>query len=73
MGIAFFVAIVALILNAIGLVRFSVGQFQWLLPASGLAFALVVSILVVAGLNLRRMSMPLDELFSSANQVAEGN
>ena len=69
-----FIAVIGgLVLNAFGIVHFSFDQFQWLLPVGGIFFAIVVSMLVLSALNLRRMSMPLDDLLDASNKVAEGD
>ncbi len=73
LGIAFIVSIIGIFLNAFGIVHFSVEQFQWLLPASGIFIAFIVAMVVLAVFNLRRMSMPLDELLTASNKVAEGD
>ncbi len=72
-SIIFFVAIVGFILNAIGIIHFSGDQFQWLVPFGRVFFAIVVAILILSVLNIRRMSMPLDDLLDASNKVAEGD
>jgi len=72
-SLIFIVVVVGLVLNAFGIVHFSVNQFQWLLPFGGLFFAIVVAMLVLSALNLRRMSMPFDDLLDASNKVAEGD
>ena len=72
-SLIFIAVIVGLVLNAFGIVHFSVDQFQWLLPFGGIFFAIVIAMLVLSALNLRRMSMPLDDLLDASNKVAEGD
>ena len=72
-GLIFIAAVIGLILNAFGIVHFSVDQFQWLLPFGGVFFAVVIAMLILSALNLRRMSMPLDDLLDASNKVAEGD
>lgn len=73
LGIAFVISIVGIFLNAFGIVHISVDLFQWLLPASGIFIAFIVSMVVLSVFNLRRMSMPLDDLLSASNKLAEGD
>src|SRR5271157_3895393 len=72
-SLIFIVVVVGLVLNAFGIVHFSVNQFQWLLPFGGVFFAIVVAMLILSALNLRRMSVPLDDLLDASNKVAEGD
>ncbi|MCL4531489.1 MAG: HAMP domain-containing protein, partial [Chloroflexi bacterium] len=72
-SLVIFVTIIGFILRAFGFVRFSFGQFHWLLPIGGVFFAFVVAMLILAGLNLRRMSAPLDDLLDASNKVADGD
>ena len=72
-SIVFLAALVALVLNALGIIHVSFPQFQWLAPLGGIFFAFVISMVVLAGLNLRRMSMPLDDLLDASNKIAEGD
>jgi len=69
----FIAAIISLILNAFGIIHFSAQQFHWLSPLGGVFLAFVISMLVLSALNLRRMSMPLDDLLDASNKVAEGD
>ncbi len=68
-----FLSIVGFVLHFFGIVHFSVNQFRWLPAFAGIFFAFVVAALVIAGLNLRRMSTPIDDLLSASNRVAEGD
>ena len=67
-------AIVGLVLNALGIIHFSVDQIQSvLMPLGGVFFAIVIAMLVLSALNLQRMSMPLDDLLDASNKVADGD
>ena len=72
-SIIFFAVIVGFILNALSIIHFSGDQFQWLVPFGRVFFAIVVAILILSVLNIRRMSMPLDDLLDASNKVAEGD
>ena len=72
-SLIFIAAVIGLILNAFGIVHFSVDQFQWLLPFGGVFFAIVIAMLILSAFYLRRMSMPLDDLLDASNKVAEGD
>ncbi|MFZ1043937.1 MAG: HAMP domain-containing sensor histidine kinase [Anaerolineales bacterium] len=72
-GLMFIAVIVGLVLNSFGIVHFSFDQFQWLLPFGGVFFAIVIAMLILSALNLRRMSVPLDDLLDASNKVAEGD
>jgi signal transduction histidine kinase len=73
LGLAFFLVIVGLILNALGVTRFSVDQFQWIFPVGGLLFAFVIAMSILAAMNFRRMTTRLDDLLSASGRVAEGD
>lgn len=68
-----FLSIVGFILHSLGIVRFSVNQFQWLPGLAGAFFTFVVLASVIAALNLRRMSMPIDDLLAASKSVADGD
>ena len=70
---AIFLSIIGIVLNAFGIVHFSFVQFQWLPVLAGTFFAFMVVALVMAGMNLRRMSMRLDDLLAASNRVADGD
>ncbi len=72
-GFILFVVIVGLILNAFGIIHLSLSQFQWLLPLGGVFLAFVIAMVALAGMNLRRMSVPLDGLLSASHRVADGD
>ena len=72
-SLIFVAAIIGFVLNALGIVHFSIDQFQWLLPFGGVFFTIVIAMLILSALNLRRMSVPLDDLLDASNKVAEGD
>ena len=73
-GLALFLAVVGLILNALGLTHFSIGQFQLVfLPVGGVGLALALVVLILGAVDLRRVSMPLDDLLEASHKVAEGD
>jgi signal transduction histidine kinase len=60
--------------NNFGIINIPLDSFRWLLIPLGVGFAvLVLAILIVAGIGLRRISRPLDELLDASNKVAEGD
>jgi len=73
LSLIFVAAIVGLVLNALGVVHFSLDEFQWLKPLGTVFFAIVLAMLISSVMNLRRMSMPLDDLLEASNKVAEGD
>lgn len=70
---AVFAGIVGFVLNLFGILHFAPSQFEWVIPLAGILFAVVLTALVVAGLNLRRMSAPLDDLLNASNKIADGD
>jgi signal transduction histidine kinase len=69
-----FIAVIAgLVLNAFGVIHFSMDQFQWLFPLGGIFLAFVISMVALSVLNLRRMSMPFDDLLDASDKIAEGD
>ena len=73
LSLIFVAAIVGFVLNALGVLHFSLGEFQWLKPLGVIFFAIVLAMLISSVMNLRRMSMPLDDLLEASNKVAEGD
>jgi len=69
----FIVVTIGLILNAFGVVHFSFEQFRWLFPLGGIFLAFVISMVALSVLNLRRMSMPFDDLLDASNKIADGD
>ena len=73
MGAGFFVAVILLLLNALGLTSAPVHPIEWVAPAGGILLALMIGFVLLAGLNLRRVSAPLDDLLVASRRVAEGD
>lgn len=70
---AIFAGILGLVLNAFGIIRFSFNDVQWFLPFA-VILAVFISVMIVrVTLNLRRVSMPLDDLLDASNRVANGD
>jgi signal transduction histidine kinase len=72
-GLAMFVTVGAWVLGALGWAHVSQAQLPWVLPAGGVSFAAGLALLMFAGLNLRRVSRPLDDLLEASNKVAAGD
>ena len=74
-GAAFFVAVIVMLLSALGIVSVRPLQFQaaWFVPVVGVLLALLVASAVAGATSLRRMSVPLDELLGASRRVAEGD
>ncbi|MGE5072905.1 MAG: sensor histidine kinase [Anaerolineae bacterium] len=69
----FFITVVTLVLNALGVTSINLHGAQWIVPLGAVLLGVLVSILVVVGTNVRRMSMPLDEILAASRRVAEGD
>src|SRR5512143_3363129 len=67
------VSVVLLVLNALGLTSASLQNATWLAPVTGAALAALLSAAALVGMNVRRMSMPLDELLAASHRVADGD
>jgi two-component system, OmpR family, sensor histidine kinase BaeS len=62
------------LLNNFDAINVPLNSFHWLLIPLGVGFAVfVIAILTMAGIGLRHMSRPLDELLEASNKVAEGD
>ena len=72
-GAAFFVAVILLVLNGLGLTSIALRPAQWLLPGGGVLLAVLLTVMFVGLSNLRRMSTPLDDLLAASHQLAEGD
>ncbi len=72
-GAAILLALVLLVLNALGLTTISPGHVRWVLPLGGILLAVIISVNVLAATNIRRMSVPLDDLLAASHSVAEGD
>jgi signal transduction histidine kinase len=73
LGLAVFAAVIAIVINGLGLIHVPVDMFQGLIPVAGVFLAFMIVMVVLAGTNLRRMSVPLDDLLAASNRVAEGD
>src|SRR6266496_4916553 len=73
LGFVILFSVSAFILNVLGVLHISGNQYNLLLPAAAIFFALLVAAFVFATRNLRRMSRPLDELVEASNKVADGD
>jgi two-component system sensor histidine kinase BaeS len=69
----FIAAVIGFVLNAFGVIHFSIEQFQWVFPLGGLFLAFFISMAALAIMNLRRVSMPLDDLLDASHKIAEGD
>jgi len=72
-GAVFFVGVVLLVLNGLGVGTSAVRSFQWVAPIAGALLAALVTMVVVAGASLRRFSAPLDEMLDASHRLAEGD
>jgi len=73
LGFVILFSVSAFILNVLGVLHISGNQYNLLLPAAAIFFALLVAAFAFATRNLRRMSRPLDELVEASNKVADGD
>ncbi len=73
LGVAVFTAITVVVINGLGIIHLPVDVFKGLFPVAGIFLALMIVMVVLAGTNLRRMSVPLDDLLAASNRVAEGD
>ncbi|MGE5252102.1 MAG: sensor histidine kinase [Bacteroidota bacterium] len=71
LGGALFLSVLGWVLSLLGVTR--TGQVPWLLPAAAAGSLFVLGFLIMLGRNLRRWSMPLDEMLAASNRVAEGD
>ncbi len=72
-GVAFFVAVVISLLNALGVVPPGRFQAAWFIPVVGVLLAMLVASAIAGVTSLRRMSMPLDDLLGASRRVADGD
>jgi signal transduction histidine kinase len=73
LGFVIFISVVVLVINGLGIIHIPVVFFQGLLPVAGIFLSLMIFMIIFAGTNLRRISVPLDDLLIAANKVAEGD
>jgi len=72
LGFTLFVLLVAFTLRTFGPVDINY-VLRWALPLGLAALLLFITIVIVAILGLRRISVPLDDLLEAAGRVAEGD
>lgn len=72
-SISIVIAIVGYVLHTFGIVRFSAAQFQWFRPFAAILIVFVLVAIIRVAQNLRRMSVPLDDLVDASNKVANGD
>jgi two-component system OmpR family sensor kinase/two-component system sensor histidine kinase BaeS len=72
-GAAVLVTLILLALKALGLSSISFSQVRWVLPFGGILLAVMISVNVLAATNLRRVSVPLDDLLAASQRVADGD
>ena len=72
LGFTLFILLVALILRTFGPVDIN-NLLHWALPLGLAALLLFISIVIVAIIGLRRISVPLDDLLEAAGRVADGD
>jgi signal transduction histidine kinase len=73
LGVAVFVAVLVIVTYSLGIIQVPAAVFQGLFPVAGVFLAFMIVMVVLAGTNLRRMSVPLDDLLAASNRVAEGD
>ena len=73
LGIAVFISVVVFVVNGLGIIHIQVNLFKGLLPFAVIFLALMIAMVVMAASNLRRISIPLDELLVAAHRVADGD
>jgi two-component system OmpR family sensor kinase/two-component system sensor histidine kinase BaeS len=72
-GLAILILIVAALARWIGLIDFPLDPSQWIAPIGVALIVTVVAILVAGIFVLRRMFLPLDDLFDAADRISEGD
>ena len=73
LGTIIFIGAFLLLLNFLGVIHLPTDQFSQALPIGGILLGLVITLLIMASTNLRRLSGPLDDLLNASNRVAEGD
>jgi len=73
LGVAVFISVVVFVINGLGIIHLQGGFFQGFLPFAAIFLGLTIVMVVLAGANVRRMSVPLDDLLAASNKVAEGD
>jgi signal transduction histidine kinase len=73
LGIPVFISVVVFVVNGLGIIHLQGQFFHGLLPFAAIFLGLTIVMVVLAGANLRRMSVHLDDLLAASNRVAEGD
>jgi signal transduction histidine kinase len=73
LGLAIFTAIIIFIINGLGIIHVPVDVVRGFMPVGGIFLAFIIVMIVLTGTNIRRMSVPLDDLLTASNRVAEGD
>lgn len=73
LGFTVFISILLFVINSLGIIHIPFDLLQGILPFAGLFIVLMIFMLVRAGRNLRQLSVPLDDLLTASNKVAEGD
>ena len=73
LGVVVFGGVTTIILNSLGIIHGSIDVIRGIMPLIGILLALIISMIVLAGTNLRRMTVPLDDMLTASNRVAEGD
>jgi signal transduction histidine kinase len=72
-GLTVIAGLIVFFINSLGLIQIPVNAVQELMPIAGIFMAFMIVMMVMAGTNLRRISIPLDDLLMGSNRVAEGD
>jgi two-component system sensor histidine kinase BaeS len=72
-GLAVFISIFILVINSLGINQIPISPVKGLLPIAGIFLGIIILFVFFAGTNLRRISVPLDDLLAASNKVAEGD
>jgi two-component system OmpR family sensor kinase/two-component system sensor histidine kinase BaeS len=73
LGLAIFTAIIIFIINSLGIIQVPADVVRGFIPVGGVFLAFMIVMIVLTGTNIRRMSVPLDDLLTASNRVAEGD
>lgn len=73
LGLAIFAIVFSFIIGGFGSVHAPIDLIKGVLPVGGIFLALLIILMVLAGTNLHRFSVSLDNLLTASNRVAEGD